>query len=334
MKHLLSIFQSSDFPISQFPNLLIFIMIFFSSCQKLDDFLSQSDAKKISLSPGLTPHFNQWLINNGYDAFDFAQYSLYGGSYGGKQNDNDAIIHDPVIFIHGNSDKALGNVFGQSGWTNSIKYFLSNGYTQAELYAITWGPANAAQSTNQYHSKEYIERIRTFIDAVLAYTGVSKVDIISHSMGVTLSRKAIKGGNAYDNEEGGNYSLGGALSDSIDTFVGIAGANYGLVNCALSNAAACDKKNGFFPGYSSSDYSDILEDLNSSTHYEGSYVYSIWSVVDEVIGYGCIVYGRNTCQIPGQDGEKYYFSAPYGHFNVKDLTAKYQLNMVKNHAIK
>ena len=40
--------------------------------------------------------------------------------------------------------------------------------------------------------------LRAFIEAVLTYTKADKVDVISHSMGVTLARKAIQGGNSKD----------------------------------------------------------------------------------------------------------------------------------------
>ncbi|MCS6807786.1 MAG: hypothetical protein RML40_00050 [Bacteroidota bacterium] len=77
--------------------------------------------------------------------------------------------------------------------------------------------------------------------------------------------------------------------------------------------------------------SAILQDLNSTSGYEGSYRYSIWSTVDQVIGYANLVYGRYTSRIPGQTGERVYTTAPYGHFGCKDLTAAVQLNMVKFH---
>src|SRR5262245_14214768 len=70
---------------------------------------------------GLTPHFRNWLAANGYSGYDFARDDAPGGSYGGKQNDSDAVINQPVIFIHGNSDSALGNGAAFSGWTASIK---------------------------------------------------------------------------------------------------------------------------------------------------------------------------------------------------------------------
>jgi hypothetical protein len=79
--------------------------------------------------------------------------------------------------------------------------------------------------------------------------------------------------------------------------------------------------------------SQILRSINASSHYEGSYVYTIWSTVDEVIGYGCVVYGRYTTQIPGQNGEQRFSSLPYGHINSKDLTGYYQRRMVKYHAV-
>src|SRR5262245_40172965 len=183
---------------------------------------------------GLTPNFRNWLAANGYSSYDFARDDVQCGSYGGKQNDSDAVINQPVIFIHGNSDSALGTGAPYTGWTSSINYFLSQGYKSSELYATTWGPADPAMAIYQYHSRTYLMKIRAFIQAVKAYTGAAKVDVISHSMGVTLARKAIMGGTASDLMNGGDYNLGPALTGIVDTFVGIAGANRGLVNCYLS----------------------------------------------------------------------------------------------------
>ena len=84
-----------------------------------------------------------------------------------------------------------------------------------------------ALSAYQYHSKPN-PKIRAFIQAVKAYTGATKVDIVTHSMGVTLTRKAILGGSGNDAANGGSYNLGSSLTSSVDTFVGIAGANWGL----------------------------------------------------------------------------------------------------------
>jgi hypothetical protein len=288
---------------------------------------------------GLSTDFRSWLSANGYSSYHFERSDVPGGAYGGRAVAGSAIVNNPVIFIHGNSDSALGTVSPFTGWTSSIQYFLSKGYTSGELYATTWGPASSAQSAYQYHSKDNLLRIRAFIQAVKAYTGATKVDIVTHSMGVTLARKAIKGGTGYDSASGGSYNLGGALTSSIDTFVGISGANRGLTSCYQTGGTTptCGDVNGLYPGYligfaGPYDVSSILVDMNGTSHYEGSYVYTIWSQVDEVIGYGTVVYGSSTCRIGGQNGEVVYSAAPYGHFGSKDLSAYYQWRMVKYHA--
>jgi triacylglycerol lipase len=287
----------------------------------------------------VTPHFQTWLNANGYGAFDFARTDLgANGSYGGKANSSDSVVNQPVIFIHGNSDAALGAGVGATGWTSSINYFAAQGYKTSEMYATTWGDANPLQSGNQYHSKPNLQKIRAFIQAVKAYTGAAKVDVITHSMGVTLTRKAILGGNGNDLLNGGNYNLGSPITSSIDTFVGISGANRGLVSCYQTGGATstCANTNGLYPGYLYFGYvigvSNILTNMNASFNYEGTYSYSIWSTVDEIIGYGNVVYGQYTSQIPAQNGEKRFTAFPYGHINSKDLSGYYQWRMVKFHA--
>ena len=284
----------------------------------------------------LTSHFQTWLNSNGYSSYDF---NRGGNSYGGRASASDSVVNQPVIFIHGNSDSALGQSSVLTGWNSSIDYFISQGYKKSELYATTWGDADPYLSAYQYHSKPNIQKIRAFIQAVKAYTGASKVDVVTHSMGVTLARKAILGGSGNDSANGGSYNLGSPLTSSVDTFVGIAGANWGLVSCYQSGGSTptCGATNGLYPGYASGSppwgLSNILYNLNySGSHYEGGYVYSIWSTADEVIGYGNVVYYRYTSQIPGQNGEKTFSAYPYGHINSKDLTGYYQWRMVKYHA--
>jgi triacylglycerol lipase len=282
--------------------------------------------------------FTNWLNNNGYATSMFENTNIQGSAFGGKQNPSDQVNNIPVIFIHGNSDKAVGNKFGQSGWTRSLNYFKKRGYTNAELYAITWGNANALYASSNYHSKENIIRIRKFIEAVLAYTGAEKVSIVAHSMGVTLARKAVKGGAANDLLDGGNYTIGEALTNKVDAFVGIAGANQGLVSCYATGATTptCGSTNGFYPGVAAGGIglSTFLAELNSTRKFEGSYIYSIWSKVDEIVGASCIVWGKNTCIIPGNTAQKSFSSYPYGHFGLKDNTMNYQYEMVKNHRSK
>jgi hypothetical protein len=312
-------------------------------CAPVEDGEEPPDGEEVlgasdqALTVGLTTDFRTWLTNNGYSSYDFARDDLSGGSYGGKAGAGDSVVNQPVIFIHGNSDMALGEITGQTGWTQSIEYFTANGYKSSELYATTWGPASALSSSQQYHSKEHVMKVRKFIEAVLAYTGAAKVDVIAHSMGVTLARKAIKGGTASDALAGGSYSVGSSLTAKVDAFVGIAAANLGLTSCYQSGPTTptCGSTNGLYPGVwngvSVSGRSAFLNDLLATSGYEGSYRYAIHSTADEVIGYGGVVYGQYTARIPGQTGEVMFTAAPYGHFNCKDLTGYYQLRMVKYH---
>ena len=132
------------------------------------------------------------------------------------------------------------------------------------------------------------------MEAVLDYTQADKIDIISHSMGVTLGRAVIKGGYF----KSADYNLGAPLTDKVDTFLGIVGANYGLASCYGSSQYiydTCNSVNGFFPGYSKNvGLSQYLDELNNNIAREGSFVATVLSTYDDLILYGDIVYGRYT----------------------------------------
>ena len=283
---------------------------------------------------GLSTHFRTWLDGNGYSEYDFARDDLEGGSYGGRESDTDTPKQQSVVFVHGNSDRAVGTIDGAPvGWTAVIRRFLSAGYTPGELYATTWGSASSELAGEQVHSFEYVQRIRSFLEVVLDYTGAEKVDVIGHSMGVTLARKAIQGG-MLDGRD-----LGAPLTGRIDTFVGIAGANLGLVSCFLAESKypTCSDEGGFYPGRLSlggvKGESDYLVGLNNESRYEGDHLFSIWSRADQLVGFGGLVYGDYTSRIPGQDGEAVYNGYPYGHFCVRDLSVPVQLEMIRNHRV-
>jgi len=279
---------------------------------------------------GLSVDFRDWLNNHGYAADDFARDTLSGGSFGGRACPSQVLAHDPVVFIHGNSDRALG-AGTLTGWTSSLAYFESHGYSRAELYATTWGPADANQASLQQHSKANVLRTRRFLEAVLAYTGAGKLDVVAHSMGVTLARKAILGGSADDQ---GAYSVGAPLGGSIDTFVGISGANLGLTSCFAAVAVpTCDAQNGLYPGTlvgtAVIGRSAFLDNLAATSGYEGAHRYTLYSTADEIIGFGGGVYGDYTSRIPAQTAES--VSSTQTHNQTKDNTAASQLSLVLQH---
>jgi len=272
----------------------------------------------VSKASRFSSDFKSWLQANGYGHHAFAQGNV--PAFGGKGSPGEKVTKEPVIFIHGNSDSA-------AGWKNSIEHFSKQGYKPSEMYAMTWGPSDPMKAGQQHHSREYTEEVRAFIQAVKEYTGAEKVDVIGHSMGVTLARKAIQGGDGFDPYEGRKYSLGKAMTDSVDTFVGIAGANRGLTSALFTGnlVPTTNRVSGLHPA------SAFLEDLNAVSHDEGSHVYSMWSHVDELVGVGM---ARATSPIPGQDGQKVYGTFPFGHMGLKNLTAEAQLAMVRDHQIR
>ena len=91
-----------------------------------------------NLSDGFGEHFTAWLNNSQYNS-DFERSDLSGGSFGGFVSDVDCIKKTPVVFVHGNSDRAYGGVYGGfEELTNSLK---EQGYRSSELYATTYGSA-------------------------------------------------------------------------------------------------------------------------------------------------------------------------------------------------
>uniref|UniRef100_A0A914WTP5 Lipase n=1 Tax=Plectus sambesii TaxID=2011161 RepID=A0A914WTP5_9BILA len=290
----------------------------------------------------LSPHFQQWLQANGYASNDFIRGDLgSSGSFGGRADENQKIINQPVVFVHGNSDLALQKdavSTYQTGWDQTAAFFMKEGYTAAELYATTWGPAQSSQALQQTYKCEYVLRIRRFIEAVLAYTNTSKIDIIGHSMGVALSRRAVKGGS--------ECNLGAALTDRVDTFLGLAGVNYGLCTCQYAGIiTTCNANDGFFPGQCGSQsicaftlqecvqtqYATFMQNLNEDPTKEGENIFAFWSNNDEILGQGSKAFGKVTARIPNMNGSKTYNSLK--HMDVKDKTGADQIKAVRDHVI-
>lgn len=165
--------------------------------------------------------------------------------------------------------------------------------------------------------------MRAFVEAVLAYTKAPYVNLISHSMGVTIARKVAQGGIAEDHKVG-KYEVGPSLKHRIKNFVGIAGGNLGLTACFnLQEIPTCSPVDGFAPGeiptFGPSKY---LKDLNKDPAAEAQNVYAIWSKYDEVINGECVVWGKVTCRIPGQKEEVVKRSLEWSHLNLRDKTGE------------
>lgn len=291
-------------------NLLIFALstlFFLTSCgsnNSSPDDTPQEPCTPKTIRPSATSWtggFAAWLTSNGYA--HIAANQGWGGNDGACTPSADK---DPVILLHGNSSTADPS----ASFLTFKNYLLSAGYQSCDLFAITWIEANT-NGTTIHHKADYMLLVRDFILAVKAYTGKSKVDIIGWSMGVTIGRKSVKGGGAY-NDPGRTPSyycdLGENLSAHIDTFVGVAGVNRGLSLCAGGTSNSCSE-NAFKVD------SGFLVDLNGGS--AGTYspegvagtIYSLYLPDDEYIcgdnprGLGfssCAVFGTHTSRIPAE----------------------------------
>jgi pimeloyl-ACP methyl ester carboxylesterase len=166
----------------------------------------------------------------------------WGGFGGGSCTANKT----PVVFIHGNGDEARNWDYPSSTGVASVyDTFRSLGYNDCELFGINWlSSSERSQPQYNYHEPSKAELLADFIWDVKAYTGSSKVDVISHSLGVTMALFAI--------DDGGLWS-------SVRRFIGIGGGMRGLTNCywtgyANPYAPVCGSQNiynsdifGFYP---------------------------------------------------------------------------------------
>ena len=153
---------------------------------------------------------------------------------------------NPVILVHGwNSSGAI--------WGTMITRLKADGYTDAELYAWTYNTAQSNATTAQ--------QLQVVVDSVLAATGATKVDLISHSMGALSTRYYIK-------------NLGGG--SKVDDFVSLGGPNHGTNSALFCFQTSCIEMR---PN------SSFLNALNKKDETPGRVISygTWWSSCDEVI---------------------------------------------------
>jgi len=149
--------------------------------------------------------------------------------------------HTPVIFVHGNQADA-------QNWLDVMQQFAFHaGYTMQEMYALSYnGLANyyagaPEQTPPDTLDQDYVDQnlqpdggtlangghgagdddnvpdLCHFVEAVQWYTGSRQVDIVAHSLGVTIARRLMV--------------IYPSLARDVVSFVGIAGGNHGTSVC-------------------------------------------------------------------------------------------------------
>ncbi len=129
-------------------------------------------------------------------------------------------------------------------------------------------------------------------------------------------------------QAGDTYYIGDPLLERVNTFVAIAGCNYGSAMCAHDfwrSKKCCDKNLGAWGGSQDdkpwpNDMSSFLRDLNSDPQREAKHMYVIATMNDEIIP--SMIFSKFTPEFAGLN-QTFIFSDPlYDHCGVRDLTVE------------
>jgi pimeloyl-ACP methyl ester carboxylesterase len=158
------------------------------------------------------------------------------GGFGGLAR-HARLRHTPVVFVHGNQVDA-------QNWLDVMLQFQNDtGYSMQEMYALSFNglenyyagapvatpptqddldyvqqnPTALANGGHGANDDDNVVDLCRFVQAVQAYTGSQQIDIVAHSLGVTLARRLME--------------LYPQMAKDVVAFVGIAGANHGTTVC-------------------------------------------------------------------------------------------------------
>jgi triacylglycerol esterase/lipase EstA (alpha/beta hydrolase family) len=112
----------------------------------------------------------------------------------------------PVIFLHGNNDTPFPTSCNPYGNVhNFAQFFAQNGYQPSELWALGYQgdqcdllEDETLRSGIAHSTAAAVPLLRAFVHAVLRYTHARQVDIVAHSLGVTVAREWMLQDKAYD----------------------------------------------------------------------------------------------------------------------------------------
>ncbi len=206
---------------------------------------------------------------------------------------------DSVVLVHGNAGYP-------SHWNNTYNKLRAEGYSSSQIYRPNWGSKSCPLCNNHSGSEE--TPVRNAINDAINSSCTGKIDVIGHSMGVTLAaQQIIKAGKV----------------SKVDAFVGIAGAYRGLWSCGVWPYAVSNPSCGRNGLSISSPFLDWLYGKKIASR---SYSIKSWS--DEIVcATGtCKVNGKHSSQI---QGEKSSYTYDYGHMDLQRRTASRQYSLIK-----
>jgi pimeloyl-ACP methyl ester carboxylesterase len=182
----------------------------------------------------------------------------------GFGSDIGRVEHVPVIFLHGNNDTPFATACNPFGRMQAFaQFFLDHGYHPSELWGLGYQgdqcdltQDNTLRSGISHTTAAAVPILRNFVQAVLDFTGAKRVDIVAHSLGVTVAREWMLQDNAYR---------------KVRALVAIDGPNHGIVDCSPNpaNIFQMVSGGGFTPNSAvcdeyGSDHTQLLTVLNAA----------------------------------------------------------------------
>lgn len=162
------------------------------------------------------------------------------------------VTRTPVVFVHGNNDTPYPTACNPFGRVQAFAQFLADGgYATSELWALGYEgdqcdliADQTRRSSIAHTNAANVPDLRRFVRAVLAFTGAKEVDIVAHSLGVTIVREWMRQDGA---------------GRVVRRFVAIDGPNQGIINCSPdpANYWQAAGAGGFTPS------SEVCQELGS-----------------------------------------------------------------------
>jgi pimeloyl-ACP methyl ester carboxylesterase len=212
----------------------------------------QSPGKVVAIGTNFPGHFP--MIGNFY----------LGKPVIGFGSDIGRVEHVPVIFLHGNNDTPFATACNPFGRIQAFaQFFLDHGYHPSELWGLGYqgdqcdlAQDNTHRSGISHTTAAAVPMLREFVKAVLDFTGAKRVDIVAHSLGVTVAREWMLQDNSYR---------------KVRALVAIDGPNHGVIDCSPSpaNFYQLASGGGFTPSSAvcdeyGSDHTQLLTVLNAA----------------------------------------------------------------------
>jgi triacylglycerol lipase len=207
---------------------------------------------------------------------------------------------DNVVMVHGNTGSP-------TDFNDTWNTLVGRGYTSAQLFRPSWGSKTCAACNDHSGSEE--TPVESAIRSAITSSCTGRIDVIGHSMGVTLAARVLQRTG---------------LTGKVESFVGIAGGWRGLWSCGTYPFNVVTSTCGYY-GLSVS--SPLLNSLAAGARV-GSRITSIKSYIDQVVcATGvCTVGGVHSSTITGENST---VTLNLGHFGLLYSTPTLQADLIR-----